>query len=79
MDDFYMNQKLCNECIDPCKGEQIINIITNAKLKQVFGKRECIGWKPKVNDHSIAANCDALSKLYDVVYDALLSHLAKLT
>jgi hypothetical protein len=60
--------------MNPRKGEHMIDIVTNAKLKQVFGKKECTGWKPNVNDHSIAANCDALSKLYDVVYGHALDN-----
>jgi hypothetical protein len=43
MDDFHMNLKLNNDDIDPRKGEEMINIITNAELEQVFAKRECIG------------------------------------
>ncbi len=68
MDDFHMNLKLSNEGIDPCKGEKMIDIITNAKLEQVFGKKKCIGWKPKTNDNLTFINYDALSDVYDDVY-----------
>ncbi len=61
MDDFHMNLKLNNDDIDPRKGEEMINIITNAELEQVFAKRECIGQNPKVNNHLTPINYDALS------------------
>jgi hypothetical protein len=66
MDDFYTNLKLCIKGINPCKGEEMTDIVTNAKLEHVFGEKDCIGWKPKVNDHLITTNYDALSKLCDV-------------
>ncbi len=66
MDDFHTNLKLCIKGIDPCKGEKMIDIVSNAKPDNVFGKKEHIGWKPKVNDHLIVTNYDALSKLCDV-------------
>ncbi len=74
MDDFHMNLKLSNEGIDPCKGEEMIDIITNAKLEEVFGKRECIGWNPKANDHLVPINYDALSNVYDDVYGHALNN-----
>jgi len=43
MDDFYMNLELCIEGIDPHKGEEMPDIVTNAKLEHVFGRKECIG------------------------------------
>jgi len=39
---FYINLNLNNVGLDPHKGEKMINIVTNANLKEVFGK-ECIG------------------------------------
>jgi hypothetical protein len=43
MDDFYKNLNLSIVGLNPCKGEEIIKIIINARIKEVYGKRECIG------------------------------------
>jgi hypothetical protein len=43
MDDFHTNLKLCIKGIDPCKGEEMTEIVTNAKPKHVFGRKEHIG------------------------------------
>jgi len=44
------------------------NLVAHEELKKMFGKQEHDGLKPKSNEHSTAANCDALLKLYKIVY-----------
>jgi len=44
MDDFYRNLKLCNVGIY-IKNDLDLNLVTNAKLEEVFRKRGENGWK----------------------------------
>jgi hypothetical protein len=44
------------------------SLVAHEELEKVFGKREHDGFKPKPNEHSTIANCDALLKLYKTVY-----------
>jgi len=44
------------------------NLVAHEELKKMFGKQEHDGLKPKPNEHSTVVNCDALLKLYKIVY-----------
>jgi hypothetical protein len=44
------------------------NLVAHEELQKVFGKRKHDGFKPKPNEHSTIVNCDALLKLYKIVY-----------
>jgi hypothetical protein len=62
-----MNIKLNNIDIDPCKSLDS-NLVVHGELEKVFGKQKHNGFKPKLNEHLIAINCDAFLKLYKIVY-----------
>ncbi len=67
MDDFYKNLKLCNVGID-IKNNLNHDLVTNVKLKEVFGKRGQNDQKRKPNDKLTITNCVASLKLYEIVY-----------
>jgi hypothetical protein len=68
MDDSHKNLKLSNVGMDLWKGIDS-NIISHVDLEKFFGKQTQNVWKSKPNDHSTIANCSALLKLCEDVYD----------
>jgi hypothetical protein len=67
LDDIPWNIKLSNISIDPRRSMDF-NLVAHAELKKMFGKQEQNGFKSKPNEHLTVANCDALLKLYKIVY-----------
>ncbi len=58
---------MCNVGID-IKNDLDLDVVTDAKLEEVFGKRGQNGWNLKSNDKLTATNYATLLKLYEAIY-----------